>query len=513
MKNGKIEIPDQDGGILTIPDPEDIPQYIETNRNIFSAWSFNIGGIDAKSFREIARGEASELSNKYTANFSPKPHIIDKDTIVIETGHQPGLSHPGIIAKYLLMNNLINKNNYAGLNLIVDSDNFQDISLYIPNREKSTIPLLSLNKPIPFETAEEIDADRVNQFLDDIDESLSPPYLNTVRNNFVQWKKEVKNNPSQSSNLTTLLTHLRRIFTRGKLGELPISLQSEGTTFLTFFLHIVQDAERFTQIYNSQLSLYRKVNKVRDKAHPFPNLKIDNCIELPFWHITGDERRRIAVKIDREKIYLKSNGQELAVIAADNIGRGIEILREKGLKIRPNGLTTTMFNRMFIANLFVHGIGGAKYDLATDAVIREFFAAEPPLYATITMTKYPDVTVGDKSERIKLLEDKLRNIEYNPDRYVDNKNPLVADKKRLLLEITKQHADKKSIGKRISAINQALLSILKEEIKDDRIELDKLKEEMEINSYIRRRDYPYFFFKAAKLNELIVNNIQSGRTK
>jgi len=180
LKNGKIDIPDQDGGIITIPDPEDIPQYIETNRNIFSAWNFNIGGTDAKSFREMARGEASNLSNKYTANFFHKSQTIDRDSLVIETGHQPGLSHPGVIAKYLLLDNLIGKGNYSGLNLIVDSDTFQAVAIEIPNKEKSTISLLSLDKPIPFETAEEIGAEKFNSFLDEIDSGVDVDALKKV---------------------------------------------------------------------------------------------------------------------------------------------------------------------------------------------------------------------------------------------------------------------------------------------------------------------------------------------
>ena len=45
-----------------------------------------------------------------------------------------------------------------------------------------------------------------------------------------------------------------------------------------------------------------------------------------------------------------------------------------------------MYSRMFFSDLFIHGIGGAKYDLITDEIIREFFGVEPPGYATISAT-------------------------------------------------------------------------------------------------------------------------------
>jgi len=53
-------------------------------------------------------------------------------------------------------------------------------------------------------------------------------------------------------------------------------------------------------------------------------------------------------------------------------------LKEKKLKIRPKALLLTLFNRLFISDLFIHGLGGAKYDMVTDEIIIEFFKVEPP---------------------------------------------------------------------------------------------------------------------------------------
>ena len=44
-----------------------------------------------------------------------------------------------------------------------------------------------------------------------------------------------------------------------------------------------------------------------------------------------------------------------------------------GIRLRTRALTTTMFARFLLGDLFVHGIGGAKYDELGDEIARGFF--------------------------------------------------------------------------------------------------------------------------------------------
>ncbi len=45
-----------------------------------------------------------------------------------------------------------------------------------------------------------------------------------------------------------------------------------------------------------------------------------------------------------------------------------------------------MFARLVLSDVFIHGIGGAKYDQLTDAIVRRFFGVEPPGYLVATAT-------------------------------------------------------------------------------------------------------------------------------
>ena len=45
-----------------------------------------------------------------------------------------------------------------------------------------------------------------------------------------------------------------------------------------------------------------------------------------------------------------------------------------------------MFSRFLLGDLFIHGIGGAKYDELGDEISRRFFGIEPPGFLTVSMT-------------------------------------------------------------------------------------------------------------------------------
>ena len=47
-----------------------------------------------------------------------------------------------------------------------------------------------------------------------------------------------------------------------------------------------------------------------------------------------------------------------------------------------------MFCRYLLGDLFIHGIGGAKYDELGDSIARRFFGIEPPEFLTLSLTAW-----------------------------------------------------------------------------------------------------------------------------
>jgi hypothetical protein len=97
----------------------------------------------------------------------------------------------------------------------------------------------------------------------------------------------------------------------------------------------------------------------------------------------------------------------------------------EGLKLRTRALTTTLFCRLFLADLFIHGIGGAIYDEVTDEIIRGFYEMEAPGFLTLSATVLlPLPTAARSGPGLNHLRRLLRDLWYNPDRHLgENATP------------------------------------------------------------------------------------------
>src|SRR5207249_6511614 len=95
-------------------------------------------------------------------------------------------------------------------------------------------------------------------------------------------------------------------------------------------------------------------------------------------------------------------------------------LERAGLKVRPRALTNTLFARLFVADLFIHGIGGGKYDELTDEIIRRYYGAEPPAYMVLSGTLFlPFPTYPTSADDCRRFARKMRDLRCNPQRYLD----------------------------------------------------------------------------------------------
>ena len=82
-------------------------------------------------------------------------------------------------------------------------------------------------------------------------------------------------------------------------------------------------------------------------------------------------------------------------------------LATRSIRLRTRALTTTMFCRYLLGDLFIHGIGGAKYDELGDSIARRFFGIEPPEFLTLSMTAWlglPDQTATSSELAIVAVE-------------------------------------------------------------------------------------------------------------
>ena len=148
MKIETFTIPKQNKEIFIKPAYENIPGLISLNKERFKSYDFDINGIPFPRFREQVRSETFKKARKYTEKIwslcsglnipgtenLPRiddAYISDKD--IIETGHSPILTHPGVLIKHGLVNSIAKKVNSIGVNMVVDNDACHDNCLNIPD--------------------------------------------------------------------------------------------------------------------------------------------------------------------------------------------------------------------------------------------------------------------------------------------------------------------------------------------------------------------------------------------
>ncbi|GAH39984.1 unnamed protein product, partial [marine sediment metagenome] len=242
----------------------------------------------------------------------------------------------------------------------------------------------------------------------------------------------------------------------------------------------------------------------------------------PFWiWKEGDQRRKIFILREEGGNYLYNDSYgKIFLIEKDSLKSLSSLktfLKEKKLKIRPKALLLTLYNRLFISDLFIHGLGGAKYDLVTNEIIREFFKVEPPHFLVASCTLHLNFKSSPSASDFKIsaLKKKIRDLEFNPERYI-NELPLTKKEKIQIGELVEKKTEliKKIKGvsspiekREISEEIKVISNFIAEKIIPLKYELDKKieKEEEKIKQakVYTFREFPYCFFSAKTLRDLL----------
>jgi len=519
---------------------------LEENKKIFSKYSFTILNQPFREVRENCRKEVIRKALKFSKKFDPdiEEKINPAYQYIIQTGHQPVFFHPGIWIKNIFLNELLKSplpDKSLGLNIILDNDICKDLNLSLPalssngNLIVEEISFLSstLAPSLPFEEYPCPSLELITKFTREVIRRLKPLESENkdILNNFKNFYRCLENSScfcSQSdkeNNLGEFLSLTRRFYEQEiepAYLEIPFSQICDSDEFLSFFLEIIKNIESFSEIYNKKLDEYRKLFKIRNRAHPSPNLIIkENFIEVPFWiWEKGDRRRKVFILREKGRNYLYNDSYgKIFHIENDGLKSLFSLktlLKEQGLKIRPKALLSTLYNRLFISDLFIHGLGGAKYDLVTDEIIREFFKVEPPHFLVVSCTLYLDFksSPNGSDSKISALKKKIRDLEFNPQRYIDelpltkkgeNQIGELAEKKtELIKKIKKTHSpiEKRKISEEIKAIN----NFMGEKVRPIKYELDKKiekEEKIKQTKVYVFREFPYCFFSAKTLRNLL----------
>ncbi|MBL8852291.1 MAG: hypothetical protein JNG89_21645 [Planctomycetaceae bacterium] len=405
--------------------------------------------------REDCLRAAAEYTSQLTGETVAAPAV---DAPLFVAGHQPQLFHAGVWVKNFVVGGLAERSGGLGLNLIVDNDTLSRTGVLAPAGSAAvphfeTIHYDEPRPPQPWEDAPIVNEDLFEKFRDRASVAMSAWGIAPIIAEM--WPAACRVARAGGRLVDALVATRRCQEQRWGLSnlELPVSRMCEQRSFLWFACHVLAQLPRFREIHNAVLWEYRAVNRIRSRSHPVPELgEQDGWLEAPFWvWRSGDLRRR--------HVFARQQGAELALSdGVDEFARiplgpdreaccaveALERLPSQGIRFRTRALTTTLFARIVLGDLFVHGIGGAKYDEMTDRIIAQFYGLAPPpfLMATATLRlplPSPPAWVGAAVGRLRHA---LRDTQFNPDRHGGTAPDSWALRRRELL--AEQHAARTS---------------------------------------------------------------------
>ncbi len=374
--------PSADEGTLIWPEPARLLR--ETTENHARLKAANAPRLQGVTLSDLRQGMRAWIG-----------HTDDAQPL-IATGHQTELIHPGVWAKNVLLNAAMHKLGGEAYFFAVDTDAPKHLHLRWPG---GSIPITDdpnlatatwsgqLESPTPAHVREM--ASRVEEA------SRAWPEKPDITPIFDSLRRLSLESLPLSSALTNAMHELE-----WSLGlrhhAMPTSPLLYAEPYLVFAHHLLANAARFAWQYNTALSEYRRMHRLRSNVRPMPDLATSHgeC-ETPFWldHLDTGERDRAAVVRAGDRWALRLRGGD--EFAFDEKADGWPVARElagwlrsRHLRLSPRAITLTMFIRLFIADQFVHGIGGGRYDQVTDRLIATHFRLPPPKFSVTTATLY-----------------------------------------------------------------------------------------------------------------------------
>lgn len=470
----RLRAPLDDGGTLIDPLPSALPELLAANRRALDAAEVSLQGRTLATLRRQARRQLREAARAYTLRYRDLPAPpADDDAPLLLAGHQPQLFHPGVWYKNFALSRLARQCGGTAVNLAIDSDTIKSAAVRVPGGSAlaprvAVVPLDGATAEVPYEDRPIVDRDCWQSFGARAAEVLRPLVPAALLETY--WPLAVARS-REEGRLGACLAQARHQL-EGTFGAITLELpQSEVCSleaFHWFTAWLLAQLPGVWAAYNDAVAEYRRVHHIRSTAHPVPNLTaVDGWLEAPLWVWDRDQprRRQLFARQQGQQLWLADRrGWELslplapdrdACCAAEQLAR----LAQRGVRLRTRALMTTLFARLVLGDLFLHGIGGAKYDQVTDALVARLFDLEPPAYLTVTATLRLPITADPPAPDPRAFDERLRQMTYHPERFLSDDDPTtrpLVEAKRRAIAAPVSAATARGRCREIRQLNQSL---------------------------------------------------------
>ena len=510
MIKRRPDLPAGHGELVTEPPVSEWAQLLQENAEQVAGWDFCVAGVPVADLRKDARriltAKAKAWSDRLGIETSAPP---TEPSLIVATGHQPDLYHTGVWAKDFLLQRLATQTGATAVDVVVDSDVFDHVGIRAPCFSPGIVrceQYLATGGPATcFACSPTPGPDDIELFCKAAAATLDTLPSPSAGLHFASYCEGLRDSVSASENLAELMTAARRRY-EGDLTdylELPVTAAAASEPFVRFAVDICLSARRFAAIHNDELASHRALHRLRSSARPFPDLVVDDeVIELPFWLLRDGSRSGARIREASEGLILLGPDGDLVTLPADP-SQAVPVLLGSGIRLVPRALTLTLFVRTFLADLFIHGIGGSRYDRVTEAVAHRWWGIELPQFVTASLTMYLPlgaylVTEDDLAE----VDQRLHRLAHNPDEAlgdIDFDSPgerdralsLAGRKRDLVEKISAEGADRKVLGAEIREVNAELAALLDPLAGELRSTRDRLSVQIEASGVLADRTYPF----------------------
>lgn len=426
---------------------------------------------------------------------------------LIVTGHQAEFFHAGVFAKIVAAHALATRVGGSCLFLLVDSDTPKTSALAVPQRtaagpRRIDVAIPALQPQWPIETQPAVAHQHWLDFFSRVAGLMNDYERSLLRSFAAGWLLSRRDDARWSERFAGGLSHAAQ----AAGSETALRVLSElcrTDAYACFFLEIAQRAAEFAGCYNAAQADYRRRFRERSLLRPVPPLQVaSERVELPFWLLTTTgPRERAFVHREPGGISLFAGARPVARLPeAGPLDVHEFEATLGGWRVRPRALMLSCFARLVVADLFIHGIGGGRYDQMTEQIAREFFDLELPPLACVTATMLLPLDSGASGD-VAAARRRARDIRYNPQRHADGlPDDLLAARAALIARSEELRraalgrraaAERRAVYAQIRAVNEQLIARSGAKV----AALDQAAEQAEFAARLQRvaRDREYFF--------------------
>ena len=518
--------PERDGEALISPGIDAAAEFVGNNVRQLEANDWNWADYSLAELRRVARAKLLSSAARYTSSYRPleglrgddgqarpklglermqggsvsgSPAVADRESwnqpsvgkrppTIIMAGHQPTLFHPGVWFKNFAIDRIARQVSSSGLadgisesvvavNLVIDNDVSTASSIRVPFLDpktrlvrRSSVAYDIAAGGLPYEQNRIHDRETFESFADAVRSAVGSLVADPLIDRL--WPHAVAA-VGRCENVACAIAQARHSL-EGELGlqtlELPLSVICRSEPFFGFALAILNQAARFRETYNVASDEYRLAHRIRSSAHPVPDLAVDGAwIEVPFWIYSeaSPQRHRAWVRTDDTGLEI-SDRRELSIrLDRLHLRDPAELAKLCGrsVKLRPRALVTTMFARLVLCDLFVHGIGGAKYDELGDVITGRFFGVQPPHWMTVSATMLLPIDparIARAPWSVAEVRDRIRRARFAPESFAAEATlpEELCRVKRELIANRPRSGSKKAWHDQVDGVNRDLYSRL-----------------------------------------------------